>query len=176
MKKIGILVGSLHSNSINRKTAEAFIKIGHPNLDFSFISISDLPLFSEDLEKNVPSSVLRFRQEIEQSDIILIMTPEYNRSITGVLKNALDWASRPYQEGVFINKKVAIAGIAPSPVGTAAAQVHLRSIIPAIQGIMIPQPEMCLTWTPDFFNANGLPKNEKTHQFFKKFLEALSNA
>ena len=176
MKKIGILVGSLHSQSINRKTAEAFVKMGHPNLDFSFISISELPLFSEDLEKNIPSAVEQFRQTIRQCDIVLIMTPEYNRSITGVLKNALDWASRPYQQGVFINKKGAIAGIAPSPVGTAAAQVHLRSIIPAIQGIMIPQPEMCLTWKEDFLDENGLPKDKKIQQFFKKFLEALSNA
>ena len=132
MKKIGIIVGSLRKDSLNRKLAEVFSKIGHPNLKFSFIEINDLPLFSEDLEENPPRSVIKMRKEIENIDTILFMVPEYNRSISGVLKNAIDWASRPYNQSCLKGKYAAMAGISYASAGTAVAQSHLRSILPVI--------------------------------------------
>ena len=174
MKKIGIIIGSLHKESINRKVAEAFIKMGHPTLNFSVIDISQLPLFSEDLEIKTPAAVETFRAAIRSNDLILIMTPEYNRSIPGVLKNALDWGSRPYAQGAFIGKQAAIAGVALGSIGTAAAQVHLRSILSCIGLTLIRQPEMYLTWKPDMLTDEGLPRDPKTVAFFNKFLEALA--
>lgn len=174
MKKIGILVGSLHQQSINRKIADSFIKIGHPDLQFSSIDISKLPLFSEDSETPVLPAVQAFRNQIAAVDLILIMTPEYNRSIPGVLKNALDWASRPYGTSVLHGKQVAVAGVSPGQVGTAAAQSHLRAILPILGLNQIQQPEMYLVWKPDLLNAEGIPNNPQTLAFFQKFLNALA--
>ncbi len=176
MKKIGILVGSLHKESINRKIAESFVKMGNPNLTFSFINIENLPLFSEDLEENPPLAVTEFRQQVSENDLILIMTPEYNRSIPGVLKNALDWGSRPFQKGCFVGKKAAIAGVALGSAGTAAAQVHLRSIIPVLGMQLIMQPEMYIAMKPNFLTAYGLPADDKTRTFFNRFIEAMATA
>ncbi len=176
MKKIGILVGSLHKESINRKVAESFVKIGHPDLTFSFIDITNLPLFSEDLEENPPIGVTEFRRQVNENDLILIMTPEYNRSISGVLKNALDWGSRPHQHGCLAGKQAAIAGVALGSAGTAAAQVHLRSILPVLGMQLIHQPDMCIVMKPDFLNADGIPANDKTLVFFSRFLEAMAYA
>lgn len=174
MKKVGIIIGSLRQGSYNRQIAETFIKIGHPHLDFSVIDISQLPLFSQDLEGDVPSSVETFRQDIRSNDLILIITPEYNRSIPGVLKNALDWGSRPYAKSAFTGKQAAIAGVSPGAIGTAAAQVHLRSILPCIGLTLIRQPEMYITWTQNLLTPDGLPQDDKTTLFFKKFLDALA--
>lgn len=168
MKKIGILVGSLRQNSLNKRLAESFIKIGHPELEFSFIDIKDLPLFSEDLEGNPPLSVIKMRQEISEVDTILFMVPEYNRSISGVLKNAIDWASRPYNQGCLKGKKAAMAGIAYGAAGTAVAQSHLRSILPVVGMQLIQQPEMYIAY------KEGIFEDEKTHAFFKNFLNALT--
>ncbi len=176
MKKIGILVGSLHKESINRKIAESFVKIGNPNLTFSFIKINDLPLFSEDLEKNLPLAITEFRRQVKENDLILIMTPEYNRSIPGVLKNALDWGSRPFQNGCFVGKQVAIAGVALGSAGTAAAQVHLRSILPVLGMQLIAQPEMYIVMKPNFLGSDGLPTDDNTRAFFNRFLEAIAAA
>ena len=168
MKKIGIIVGSLRQNSLNKKLAETFIKIGHPDLEFSFIDIKDIPLFSEDLEDNPAKSIRLMRQAIEKSDIILFMVPEYNRSLSGVLKNVIDWASRPYNQSCLKGKKAAMAGISYSPVGTAVAQSHLRSILPIIGMQLIRQPEMYITYKEDVFD------DEKTKLFFKTFLNSLA--
>ncbi len=176
MKKIGIIIGSLHQESINRKIAESFVKIGHPDLMFSFIDITGIPLFSEDLEENPPAAVVRFRQQVLENDLILIMTPEYNRSISGVLKNVLDWASRPHMNGCLVGKPVAIGGVSVGGSGTVAAQVHLRSILPVLGVTLIRQPEMCIVMKPDLLTDDGLPKDDKTRLFFSRFLEAMAYA
>ena len=168
MKNIGIIVGSLRKESLNKRLAETFIKIGHPELNFSFIDIKDLPLFSEDLEDNPPHSVFQMRKEIEKFDTILFMVPEYNRSISGVLKNAIDWASRPYNQGCLNGKKAAMAGIAYGAAGTAVAQSHLRSILPVIGMELICQPEMYIAY------KDGIFEDEKTLSFFRKFLDTLT--
>ena len=168
MKKIGIILGSLRKESLNKKLAETFIKLNHPDLEFSFIEIKDLPLFSEDLEKNLPLSVIKMRNEVNSVDNILFMVPEYNRSISGVLKNAIDWASRPYNQGCLKGKSAAIAGIAYGAAGTAVAQSHLRSILPVVGMKLIVQPEMYITY------KEGIFEDEKTLSFFRMFLNTLT--
>ncbi|MBR4932004.1 MAG: NAD(P)H-dependent oxidoreductase [Alphaproteobacteria bacterium] len=174
MKKVGIIVGSLRKESINRKLAEVFIKIGHSKLDFSFIDIHNIPLFSEDLENTSLPAIDVFRQKISESDLILLMTPEYNRSISGVLKNALDWASRPYGKSCLVGKEAAIAGASIGSSGTLPAQVHLRSILPVLGMKQIQHSEVGIVWNETFLNNNGLPNDERTIQFIQKFLEQLA--
>lgn len=174
MKKIGIIVGSLHKESINRKIAQSFVQIGHPDLSFSFIDISALPLFSEDLEQDLPQSVTEFCASVRANDLILIMTPEYNRAIPGVLKNALDWASRPYGKGALSGKEGAIAGASLGGAGTATAQVQLRALLPSLGMVQIRHPEMCIVWKSSLLNENNLPTDKNTTLFFKKFLDALA--
>lgn len=168
MKKIGIIVGSLRQNSLNKQLAEKFVKIGHPELEFSFIDIKELPLFSEDLEENPPSAVVQMRKDIQKVDTVLFMVPEYNRSVSGVLKNAIDWASRPYNQGCLKGKNAAMAGVAYGMAGTAVAQSHLRSILPVVGMNLIQQPEMYITY------KEGIWEDEKTSAFFKSFLKALA--
>ncbi len=174
MKKIGIIVGSNRVGSINRQLAEALIAIGHKDLTLSLIEINELPMFSEDLEKNQIQSVDTFREAVRSSDLILFITPEYNRSIPAFLKNAIDWGSRPYRKGAFIGKEAASAGLAPSPLGTAMAQNHLRSMFQVLGLKTIRQPEMYLTYHENMFQENKLPSDEKTHQFLQSFLNALA--
>ena len=107
MSKIAVIVGSLRRESINRKLAEALAKLAGPKAEFTFLKIDDLPLFNQDLEANPPAAVTRVKGQIEAADGVLIVTPEYNRSIPGVLKNAIDWASRPYGKNSFSGKPTA---------------------------------------------------------------------
>lgn len=174
MKKIGIIVGSNRSGSINRQLAESLMTMGHQNLEFFLIEINELPMFSEDLEKNKIQSVDTFRDAVRKSDLILFITPEYNRSIPAFLKNAIDWGSRPYGKGAFMGKEAASAGLAPSPLGTAMAQNHLRSMFQVLGLKPIRQPEMYLTYHENMFQENKLPSEEKTHQFLQSFLNALA--
>ena len=141
MSKIAVIVGSLRRDSINRKLAEALAKLAEPRPEFTFLKIDDLPLFNQDLEPNPPAAVTRIKGEIEAADGVLIVTPEYNRSIPGVLKNAIDWASRPYGKNSFTGKPTAASAAIGRPIGTAAAQQHLRSILAYLNVTLMGQPE-----------------------------------
>ena len=174
MKRIGIIVGSNRVGSINRQLAEALMTIGHKDLSFTFIEINELPMFSEDLEQTQILAVDTFRNAIQSVDLILFVTPEYNRSVPAFLKNAIDWGSRPYGQGAFIGKEGATIGLAPSPLGTAMAQNHLRSMFQVLGLKAILHPEMYLTYRENMFQDNKLPTDEKIHQFLQVFLNALA--
>lgn len=174
MKKVGIIVGSNRNGSINRQLAESLMAIGHKDLILSLIDIHELPMFSEDLEKKSIQSVDVFRDAVRVCDLILFITPEYNRSIPALLKNAIDWGSRPYGKGVFVGKEAASAGIAPGSLGTAMAQNHLRSMFQVLGLKAIRQPEMYLTYHENMFLENKLSSDEKTHLFLKSFLNVLA--
>jgi chromate reductase len=124
--------------------------------------IDDLPLFSQDLEPSPPASVTRLKGEIEAADGVLIVTPEYNRSIPGVLKNAIDWASRPYGKNSFNGKPTAAIGTSMGAVGTAAAQQHLRSILAYLNVFLMGQPEGYIVFKQDLIDTNGTITNEGT--------------
>src|SRR5262245_10476254 len=129
MYKVAIVVGSNRRESINRKLAEALALLGEGRFSATFPRIDDLPLYSADLEADLPESVARFKAEIEAADAVLFVTPEHTRSIPALLKNAIDWGDRPYGKRSWFGKPVAITGTTPGAIGTAVAQQHLRSIL-----------------------------------------------
>src|SRR5688500_9572479 len=127
--KVGYLVGSLATKSINRLLAKALVRVAPPELQLTEIPFKDLPLYSYDYDKNYPPVATAFKDAIAAVDAVLFVTPEYNRSIPGGLKNAIDWASRPYGKNAFTRKPSAVIGTSPGKIGTAVAQQHLRSIL-----------------------------------------------
>src|SRR5438046_1164749 len=127
--KVGYFVGSLSSKSINREVAKALIKLAPDDLDFTEIQIGNLPLYSPDYDANFPPEATALKEAIAGSDAVLFVTPEYNRSIPGALKNAIDWASRPWGKNSFHRKPSGVIGTSPGKIGTAVGQQHLRSIL-----------------------------------------------
>src|SRR5690606_22096475 len=127
--KLGYFVGSLAKGSINRKLAHALTRVAPSDLELIEISFRDLPLYSYDYDENFPAQARVFKAAIAAVDASLFVTPEYNRSIPGALKNAIDWASRPYGQNSFSRKPSAVIGTSPGAIGTAVAQQHLRSIL-----------------------------------------------
>jgi len=170
MSKITVIVGSIRRESINRKLAQALTKLA-PGSQFSFARLDDLPLFNQDLEANMPAPVARFKKEIEEADALLIVTPEYNRSIPGVLKNAIDWASRPYGKSSFPGKPTAIIGTSSGQVGTAAAQQHLRSVLVNQDTALLGQPEAYIQFTPGLIDDAGNITNEATKKLLQGFMD-----
>ena len=177
-KHIGILIGSLRKESLNKKLAQAFIKTAPNTLSFHIIDISSLPLYNEDLETPVfPESVIAFQKDLLKADLLLFITPEYNRSFSGVLKNALDWASRPLNPAAkspLFGKKAAIAGVSTGSVGTAVAQSHLRSVLQVLGMQLIFQPEFYLKFSPLLFDEAFLPQEASLKALFSAFSDALS--
>ena len=147
--KVAVIVGSLRKGSVNRQFAQALAKLVRPKLEFQFVEIGDLPFYNEDLEAELPASVVRFKHQIESADAVLFVTPEYNRSFSGVLKNAIEWGSRPWGKTSWAGKPVAIVGATLGAVGTAAAQSQLRSVVSAIGMALTAQPEIYLNFRQD---------------------------
>lgn len=171
MPKIAVVIGSLRQDSYNKKLARALEKLAGDKMEFSYIDIGTLPLFNQDLEANVPASVTTMKQQIEAADGVLFVTPEYNRSIPGVLKNAIDWASRPYGKSSWAGKPAAICGTSPGAMGTAVAQNHLRAITSGFLDMpTMGQPEMYLQFKDELFDADYNVTNDGTKKFFESFL------
>jgi chromate reductase, NAD(P)H dehydrogenase (quinone) len=171
MSKIVVIVGSIRRESINRKLADALTKLAKPGTQFTFARIDDLPLFSQDLEPAPPAAVTRLKGEIQAADGVLIVTPEYNRSIPGVLKNAIDWASRPYGKNSFDGKPTAAIGTSPGAVGTAAAQQHLRSILMYLNVIQMGQPEGYISYKPNMVDDAGTVPDEGVRKFLQLYID-----
>ena len=153
--RIAVIVGSIRQDSFNRKLAEAIVKLTPPEFSFRFAKISDLPLYSQDDDANPAESVLRLKGEIKAADGLLFVTPEYNRSIPGVLKNALDHASRPYGQSVWAGKPAGVLGISIGTNGTALAQQHLRNILAYLDVPTLGQPEVFLQVKDGLFDEAG---------------------
>lgn len=171
---IAVVVGSLRKNSFNRKLAQAIIKLAPANIEFEIVGIADLPLYDQDQDENQADSVRRMKSQIHKSDGVLFVTPEYNRSIPGVLKNALDHGSRPYGQNAWARKPAAIIGISPSPVGTALAQQHLRGVLATLDMPTLCQPEMFLQIKDGFFDESG-GIAEGSRKFIKSWLDRFVN-
>lgn len=170
MLNIAAVVGSLRKDSFNKKLMHALDKLDHPNLKFNILNIDDIPLFNQDHENPMPASVVNLKNEIEKSDGVLFVTPEYNRSIPGVLKNVIDWASRPYGKNSWAKKPAAIIGTSQGSVATAAAQAHLRSILVAIDVVLLGNPEVYLIFKNDLIDDHHQITNEDTRKFLQSFL------
>ncbi len=171
-RTIGYIVGSISSTSINRRLARALKNLAPEGTELVEIPIKELPFYSVDLDGDFPQVALDFKQAIADADGVIIVTPEYSRSIPGVLKNALDWAARPYGENSFGGKPTAVIGASGSSIGTAAAQQHLRAILANFDADTLGQPEGFIQFDPEVFLENGDVTDDSTVEFLTSYLEA----
>ena len=170
IQKVGYLVGSLAIQSINRKLAKALIRLAPEGMEFAEIPFRDLPLYSYDYDDDYPEVARDFKAAITGSDAILFVTPEYNRSIPGGLKNAIDWASRPYGTNAFARKPAAVIGTSPGAIGTAIAQQSLRSVLGFLNAPQMNAPEAYITFTPGMITDDGEVTVEKTAAFLRNYM------
>ncbi len=168
--KVGYLVGSLAKGSINRKLAKALIKLAPPGLEFTEISFKDLPLYSYDYDENFPPQAREYKEAIKNVDALLFVTPEYNRSIPGGLKNAIDWASRPYGSNSFTHKPSAVIGTSPGAIGTAVAQQSLRSVLGFCNSPQMNAPEAYIHFSPGLITDEGDVTVDSTKEFLSKYM------
>lgn len=170
MHRIGVIVGSLRKDSINLKLARVLAKLDKDKFDFNIIKLDDVPMYNEDLWENPPEAVLRLKKEVEFSDAILFVTPEYNRSFSPVVKNAIDWGTRPYGQNSWAGKPASVIGASPGAVGTSHAQSQLRSIVPILDMALMGQPEVYLSFKPEFYDENDNVTDQSTKEFLEKYL------
>lgn len=168
--KVGYLIGSLAKASINRQLATALVKLAPPQLVFTEIPIKDLPLYSYDYDADYPPVARAFKQAIADVDALLFVTPEYNRSIPGGLKNAIDWASRPWGKNSFTHKPSAVIGTSPGAIGTAVAQQSLRSVLGFCNAPQMNAPEAYIQFTPGLITENGDVTNASTAEFLRNYM------
>ena len=171
--KVGYLVGSLAAASINRKLAHALSLLAPSELELSEISFRDLPLYSYDYDADFPPVARAFKQAILEADAVLFVTPEYNRSIPGALKNAIDWASRPYGENAFARKPSAVIGTSPGAIGTAIAQQHLRSVLGFCNSPQMNSPEAYIQFKPGLIADDGRVLDESMAEFLANYMAEL---
>lgn len=169
--RVGYFIGSLAKGSINRKLAKALVQLAPPELEMSEISFRDLPLYSYDYDADYPPVARAYKDAIAAVNAVLFVTPEYNRSIPGALKNAIDWASRPYGTNAFSRKPSAVIGTSPGAIGTAVGQQHLRSVLGFCNSPQMNAPEAYIQFTPGLITDDGKVTNESTEQFLRKFME-----
>jgi chromate reductase len=170
--KVGYLIGSLAKGSINRKLAKALIRLAPESLQFTEIPFGDLPLYSWDYDEHYPPVAQAFKAAIRASDAILFVTPEYNRSIPGALKNAIDWASRPYGTNAFARKPSAVIGASIGAIGTALAQQSLRSVLSFCNAPQMNAPEAYIQFTPGLITDDGEVTVASTEAFLRDYMEA----
>lgn len=153
--QIAVIVGSIRKDSQNRKLAEAVIRLGPPDFSFSLLPIADVPHYNQDEEHDPPESVRRLKASVGAAHGLLFVTPEYNRSLPGVLKNAIDQASRPYGQSAWTGKPAGIIGLSPGAAGTALAQQHLRNILAYLDVPTLGQPEVFIQAKEGLFDEDG---------------------
>ncbi len=166
--QIGIIVGSLRHDSLNRKLANAILKLAPPEFSFKFLEIGNLPLYNQDDDANPAESVKQLKSEIKASQGLMFVTAEYNRSMPGVLKNAIDHASRPYGQSAWAGKPAGVLGASVGTIGTAVAQQHLRTVLAYLDIPTLGQPEAFIHVKEGLFDAADNISNADT----KKFLQA----
>jgi chromate reductase len=168
------IAGSLRRKSYNRAALRAAQKLALQDVSLEIFELDGIPPFSEDDEKQPPTKVIEFKKRIRDADAILIVTPEYNYSIPGVLKNAIDWASRPYGDSAWTDKPVAIMGASVGRFGTARAQYHLRQVLVFLNMHALNQPEIMIGPASEYFDADGNLTNEKTKELIRQLLANLA--
>jgi chromate reductase len=168
--KVGYFIGSLANASINRLLAGALVRLAPPELELTEISFKDLPLYSYDYDASYPPVATAFKNAIAAVDAVLFVTPEYNRSIPGALKNAIDWASRPYGKNSFARKPSAIIGTSPGKIGTAIAQQHLRSVLAFCNSPLMNSIEAYIQFEKGLITEDGRVTDETTKEFLRKYM------
>ena len=167
---VGYFVGSLSSTSINRVLSKALIALAPSELRFSEIPIGNLPLYSPDFDADYPPEALALKQAIEASDAVLFVSPEYNRSIPGALKNAIDWASRPWGKNSFHHIPAGVIGASIGQIGTAVGQQSLRAVLSFCNARQMTSPEAYVHYTPERFNSDGEVLDDSTAAFLRDYM------
>ena len=169
--KIALVVGSLRRDSFNRQLGHAVAKLAPPGFSFHEVRVDDLPLYNQDDDAAPAEAVKRLKKEISAADGLVFVTPEYNRSIPGVLKNAIDHASRPYGQSVWAGKPAGILGASVGAPGTSMAQQHLRNILAYLDVPTMGQPEVFLQVNEELFDAAGNIANAGTKAFLQSWMD-----
>jgi chromate reductase len=173
-RNIVVLVGSLRKESFTLKIANALAKLAPDTLKLNVVTLHDVSFFNQDLEATPPADWVAFREKIHKSGGVLFVTPEYNRSIPGVLKNAIDVASRPYGKSSFLGKPIGIVSNSPGPLGGVSAAKHLQNILPGISGPILGQPEIYLNGVGDAFDDQGELIKESLQAVLKQYIDAFA--
>jgi chromate reductase len=168
--KVGYFIGSLSTSSINRLLAKALARLAPAGLELTEISIKDLPLYNRDHDDDYPPVARAFKEAIAAVDAVLFVTPEYNRSIPGALKNAIDWASRPYGKNSFARRPSAVIGTSPGKIGTAIAQQHLRSILAFCNSPQMNAVEAYIQFEPGLITDDGEVTSDATAEFLRNYM------
>ena len=168
--KLGVIVGSNRRDSINRKLAHALAKLGANSFDASFIQIDDLPMYNQDHEQPVPAPVARFKSAVEASDALLFVSPEHTRSIPAVLKNAIDWGTRPWGKTSWPGKPAAVTGTSGGAISTAIVQQHLRAVLGDV-GLHLMGGEAYILFKPELLDAQNDVTDESVRKFLQNFVD-----
>lgn len=169
--RIAVIVGSLRKDSFNRRLAQALVRMAPGDVKLELARIDDLPLYNQDDDANPPASAVRLKDEVRAAQGVIFVTPEYNRSLPGVLKNAIDHASRPYGQSAWAGKPAGIIGVSVGAIGSACAQQHLRAILGYLDMPTLGQPEAFLQAKEGFFDADG-NIGEGSRKFVQGWLDA----
>ena len=169
--EVGYFVGSLSSTSLNRTLSKALIRLAPKDLAFTEIPIGNLPLYSPDFDSDYPAEPKALKEAIARSQAVLFVTPEYNRSIPGALKNAIDWASRPWGQNSFDHIPAAVIGASPGQIGTALAQQSLRGVLSFCNARQMTAPEAYVTVRPGLITDDGEVTDESTADFLSGFMQ-----
>ena len=172
--KIAVLVGSLRKQSFNRMIAKALEAAASESLQFVYSEIGNLPLYNQDLDESPPAQWVEFRKTISSCQGVLFVTPEYNRSVPGVLKNAIDVGSRPYGKSVWDGKPAAVVSVSPGASGGFGANHHLRQCLVFLNMPAMQQPEAYIGNVAELLDEQGQPKKEDTRKFLKKLADAFA--
>jgi chromate reductase len=167
---VGYFVGSLSSTSINRELSRVLVRLAPDDLAFTEIPIDNLPLYSPDHDANYPPEAIALKEAIHRSQAVLFVTPEYNRSIPGALKNAIDWASRPWGQNAFDHIPAAVIGASIGQIGTAVAQQSLRAVLSFCNARQMTAPEAYIRYTTELFPGDGEVTDESTVAFLADFM------
>mgnify|MGYP002631309093 CR=1 FL=1 len=171
--KLGVIVGSNRKESINRQLAQALAKLGEADFEAKLIQIDDMPMYNQDHEQPLPAPVARFKADVEGSDALLFVTPEHNRSIPAVLKNAIDWGGRPYGKTSWPDKPAAVTGTSPGAISSAIVQQHLKSVL-SNQGLHLMGGEAYILFKPELIDASHTVIDESVRGFLKAFIDGFA--
>jgi chromate reductase len=172
--KVAVLVGSLRKASLNRRAAHALAALAPADMELQTVEIGTLPLYNQDLDEAPPQPWVRFREQVRGADAVLFVTAEYNRSVPGVLKNAIDVGSRPYGQSVWDGKPGAVMSVSPGAIGGFGANHHLRQSMVFLNVPMMQQPEAYIGGAANLFDEAGAITNEGTQKFFEAFITAFA--
>lgn len=173
-KKIAVIVGSLRKESINRKMANNFIKLAPESLNLEILEIGTLPMYNQDLDANPPPQWVDFKKRLESYDGVIFVTPEYNRSVPAVLKNAIDDGSRPYGQSAWDKKPAAVVSVSPGATGGFGANHHLRQSLVFLNMPVMQQPEAYIGQAGEIFDNEGNISNDSTKKFATKIVGAFA--